>query len=61
MKTVLAPNAPWPKYDQPVEAAKPVLKPKPKAKTKPKKKPSKIAKTTAKYLEWAGKTLGTLA
>ena len=57
MKTVLADGAPWPKYDPPVEAPKP--EPKPKANPMPKKKPSKIARTTAKYIEWAGKTLGT--
>lgn len=56
MKTVLAPGAPWPKYDPPVEAPKP--EPKPVAKPKPKKKPSKIARTTAKYIEWAGKNIG---
>lgn len=57
MKTVLAPGAPWPKYDSPVEASKP--EPKPVAKPKAKKKLSKIARTTAKYIEWAGKNLGT--
>ena len=56
MKTVLAPGAPWPKQEEPVKAVEPA---KPKAKPKPKKKPSKIARTTAKYIEWAGKTLGT--
>lgn len=58
IKTVLAPGAPWPK---PVEPVKPVkqapVKPKAKAQPKPKKKPSKIARTTLKYLEWAGKNL----
>ena len=57
MKTVLAPGAPWPKYEQLVEAFKP--EPKLKAKPKPRKQPSKIARTTAKYIEWAGKNLGT--
>lgn len=58
IKTVLAPGAPWPKQAEPV---KPVKKPKAKApaKPKPKKKPSKIARTNAKYIEWAGKNLGT--
>ena len=59
MKTVLAPNAPWPKYAETVETPKPVLKPKPKAKPKLKKQPSKIARTNAKYIEWAGKNLRT--
>lgn len=56
MKTVLAPGAPWPKREEPVE---PVKLTKPVAKPKPKKKPSKIARTDAKYIEWAGKNLGT--
>jgi hypothetical protein len=58
MKTVLADGAPWPKYEQQVETPKPALKPKPKP--KPKKKPSKIARTDAKYIEWAGKNLGAV-
>lgn len=59
MKTVLAPGAPWPKQVDPVKPVEPVepakapVKPKPK----PKKKPSKIARTTAKYIEWAGRNL----
>lgn len=59
IKTVLAPGAPWPKQVdpvKPVEPAKALVKPKPK----PKKKPSKIARTTAKYIEWAGKNLGAM-
>jgi hypothetical protein len=50
MKTVLAPNAPWPN--------KPVQKPKPVAKTRvppPPKNPSKIANTDKKFTEWAKK------
>lgn len=62
IKTVLAPGAPWPVHalDVPLPET-PKVQPKPKAKAKPKKKPSKIAKTTAKYIEWAGKNLGTAA
>ena len=59
MKTVLAPGAPWPKQAEPVkqvEVVKTPVKPKPKTK----KKPSKIARTNAKYIEWAGKNLGTV-
>lgn len=58
IKTVLAPGAPWPVHALEVPLPKkPELKP--VAKPKPKKKPSKIARTTAKYIEWAGKNLGT--
>lgn len=49
MKTVLAPNAPWP------------TKPKEKAAVvkvaKPPKKPSKRAETDKKFTEWASKNL----
>lgn len=56
MKTVLAPNAPWPKYDEVGEVVKPKPKPKPKPKAKPPKKdPSKIAHTDKKFKEWADK------
>lgn len=62
IKTVLAPGAPWPKYEPPVErkeiSPKSPKNPKPKNSPKPKKKPSKIARTNAKYIEWAGKNLG---
>ncbi len=54
MKTVLAPNAPWPKYDEVGEVVKPKPKPKPKP---PKKDPSKIANTDKKFDEWADKNL----
>jgi hypothetical protein len=53
MKTVLAPNAPWPVWG---EDGKPV-KPKPKPKPKPKKPTSKIAHTSKKFDEWADKNL----
>ena len=52
MKTVLAPNAPWPKYDAVGEVAKPKPKPRP---PKPKKPRSKIADTNKKFEEWADK------
>lgn len=55
MKTVLAPNAPWPKYEE-AEAPKPKPKPKPRPKP-PKKNPSKIAHTDKKFDEWAAKNL----
>ena len=58
MKTVLAPGAPWPVTE--TEVGRKEISPKsPKLKSapKPKKKPSKIARTTAKYIEWAGKNL----
>jgi hypothetical protein len=54
MKTVLAPNAPWPKWEE--KEAKPPAKPKPKPKPKP-KKPSKMKHTDAKFAEWAEKNL----
>lgn len=47
MKTVLAPNAPWP--SKPVEKLKPTPKP------KVKKERSKIAHTDKKFDEWATK------
>lgn len=54
MKTVLAPNAPWP-YK--VEEKK-VEKPAPKKRVPPPPKdPSKIQKTEAKYQEWARKNI----
>jgi hypothetical protein len=54
MKTVLAPNAPWPKYTPEGE----VVKPKPAPKPKPKLKgASKIAHTSKKFDEWADKNL----
>lgn len=61
MKTVLAPGAPWPVYEP--EVGRKEISPKsPNSipKPKPKKKPSKIARTTAKYIEWAGKNLGAM-
>jgi hypothetical protein len=51
MKTVLAPNAPWP-YTATGEV---VVKPKPKPLPKPKKPRSKIADTNRKFEEWADK------
>jgi hypothetical protein len=56
MKTVLAPNAPWPTYTPEGE----VVKPKPVAKKRvppPPKDPSKIAHTSKKFDEWADKNL----
>ena len=52
MKTVLAPNAPWP--NKPVEKPKPVAK---KRVPPPPKSPSKIAHTDKKFDEWADKNL----
>lgn len=58
MKTVLAPNAPWPKWEEKVEALVPPPKPKPKPKAKPPKKDvSKIKRTDARFDEWADKNL----
>lgn len=58
MKTVLAPNAPWPKWEEKVEAPVPPPKPKPKPKAKPPKKdPSKIARTDKNFDEWADRNL----
>lgn len=55
MKTVLAPNAPWP--NKPVEKPKVVkAAPKPR-KPPPPKSPSKIAHTSKKFDEWADKNL----
>ena len=56
MKTVLAPNAPWPVWGKDGEPVKPKPKPKPKAKP-PKKDPSKIKRTDARFDEWADKNL----
>jgi hypothetical protein len=56
MKTVLAPGAPWPKYDVKGEVVNPKPKPAPR-KPQPKKPRSKIAHTDAKYIEWAGRNL----
>jgi hypothetical protein len=50
MKTVLAPNAPWP--NKPVEKPKPVVE---KRVAPPPKAPSKIAHTSKKFDEWANK------
>jgi len=61
MKTVLVPGAPWPVHAP--EVGRKEISPKSpnsKIRPKPKKKPSKIARTDAKYIEWAGKTLGTV-
>ena len=56
MKTVLAPGAPWPVWKS--EEAQPTPKPKPAPKPKAPKKPrSKIARTDAKFIEWAGRNL----
>jgi len=53
IKTVLAPNAPWP--NKPKEKLKAVAK---KRIPKPPKKPSKRADTDKKFTEWAAKNLG---
>jgi hypothetical protein len=50
MKTVLAPNAPWPSN---VEVQKPAPK---KRVPPPPKSASKIKKTDAKFNEWLAKT-----
>ena len=50
MKTVLAPNAPWP--NKPVEKPKPVAK---KRVPPPPKSASKMANTDKKFTEWAQK------
>jgi hypothetical protein len=52
MKTVLAPNAPWPK---PVETPKPVAR---KRVLPPPNKPSKRIQTDKKFTEWASRNLG---
>ena len=60
MKTVLAPNAPWPyKVEAPkVEAVKPVPK---KRVAPPRKSASRQAKTNAKFDEWARRnTIGEI-
>jgi hypothetical protein len=54
MKTILAPNAPWPKYEN-GELVKP--KPKPKPKPRPKNSASKIANTDKNFNEWADRNL----
>lgn len=58
IKTVLAPNAPWPKFEPEAEP-KPKFehKSKPIRKIPPKKSRSKIANTDAKFDEWAAKNL----
>ncbi len=56
MKTVLAPNAPWPYKVE--EAKVEVVKPAPKKRVPPPpKKVSKVQKTNAKYHEWASKNI----
>lgn len=58
IKTVLAPNAPWPKFDpEPEPKPKFEHKSKPIRKIPPKKSRSKIANTDAKFDEWAAKNL----
>lgn len=58
MKTVLAPNAPWPKWEEEQPTSPPKPKPKPKAKPKPPKKdPSKIARTDLNFDAWAARNL----
>jgi len=54
IKTVLAPNAPWP--------TKPEDKPKAVANkpVKPPKKPSKRSETDKKFTEWASRNKGTI-
>ena len=52
MKTILAPNAPWPNYEAPKPKAKPVRKP-----VQLLKPSSRIKHTNAKYDEWASKNL----
>jgi hypothetical protein len=47
MKTVLAPNAPWPSKEKPV-VKKPL----------PPKKRSKIQKTDEMFQQWASKNIG---
>ncbi len=56
MKTVLAPNAPWPKWEEDKPTPPPKPKPKPK-KVPPKKSQSKIAHTDKKFDEWADRNL----
>jgi hypothetical protein len=51
MKTVLAPNAPWPKPKE--EAVMPTPKPKPPP--RPKNSASKIANTDKNFVKWAKK------
>jgi hypothetical protein len=56
MKTVLAPNAPWPKWEE--DKPTPPPKPKPKPKNKPPKKDqSKIERTDRNFEKWASKNL----
>lgn len=60
MKTVLAPNAPWPKFEsgpEPKPKFEHKSKPIRKIAPKPKKPRSKIANTDAKFDEWADKNL----
>jgi hypothetical protein len=56
MKTVLAPDAPWPVWGEDGKPVKPKPKPKPR-KIPPKKDMSKIAHTDKKFDEWADKNL----
>lgn len=56
MKTVLAPNAPWPVWGEDGKPVKPQPRPKPR-KIPPKKDPSKIANTSKKFDEWADRNL----
>lgn len=53
-KTVLAPNAPWPVYEEVVPKVTAPKAPKVK-KVPPPKKASKIAHTDKKFEEWAKK------
>lgn len=56
MKTVLAPNAPWP--SKPAEQPK-AVKPAPKKRVAPKPRdPSKIKHTDEMFKQWAAKNLG---
>jgi len=59
MKTVLAPNAPWPnKVEEKVEVKKPAPR---KRVPPPPKSASKMRKTDAKFDEWARKNIiGTI-
>ena len=49
MKTILAPNAPWPKPEEWAEKPKPKPKGKPRPKTPPK---TKIAQTNVNFERW---------
>ena len=52
MKTVLAPNAPWP--NKPADKPKPVAR---KRASPPKKSTSKMQQTDKKFDEWADRNL----